>query len=200
APMVADLPTCQNTFEARAPPFRGTCRPTVVTKVLAIWSPSTTVGPVLVTVAPARTANGAALRKFTGGSGHAPSCAASCFAFSGSDRRLEPRCRTPRRRGGAKRGVRFGGCSWSAPTQSPCRHGKPGIGGPLARSYATIRPAVASHWDVNGARRVRGPRPVRRARSQRSAPLGHYEQEGPEERGGRVHRRQHVLRREERES
>src|SRR5205814_5308723 len=32
-PSVAELPTCQKTLQARAPPVRITCRPTVVMKV-----------------------------------------------------------------------------------------------------------------------------------------------------------------------
>src|SRR5258706_6519879 len=36
-PIVAELPTCQNTLAACAPPMRMTCRPEVVTKVEVIW-------------------------------------------------------------------------------------------------------------------------------------------------------------------
>jgi hypothetical protein len=34
-PRVEELPTCQNTLDARAPPFKMTCGPTVVISVLA---------------------------------------------------------------------------------------------------------------------------------------------------------------------
>ena len=43
-PSVAEVPTCQNTFAALAPPVRMTCRPAVVVNVEAIWKMNTALG------------------------------------------------------------------------------------------------------------------------------------------------------------
>src|ERR1051326_9110737 len=40
-PRVAELPTCQTTLDAWAPPLKITCRPTVVVRVDAIWKMNT---------------------------------------------------------------------------------------------------------------------------------------------------------------
>ena len=40
-PKVAELPTCQKTLAALAPPLKITCRPDVVTRVEAIWKMNT---------------------------------------------------------------------------------------------------------------------------------------------------------------
>src|ERR1044071_983599 len=44
-PRVAELPTCQTTLAAWAPPLRITCRPDVVVSVEAIWKMNTAFAP-----------------------------------------------------------------------------------------------------------------------------------------------------------
>jgi hypothetical protein len=43
-PIVAELPTCQKTLDALAPPDRMTCRPDVVVSVDATWKTQTAFG------------------------------------------------------------------------------------------------------------------------------------------------------------